>query len=176
MTDIMKAVMNKNLTKLEEILTKKKDNIDCTCGGITPLHFALFNNYSSIVKCLVNMGGADISLKDNTGLSPLCWAILFADTINISFILYNKKVDMYCINNQEQTIWDIYRQYCITTNNTPEQMADKLSVMLYFGMYMIEPHEFIKTITINDEFSSLHYDFLERTVHAHIQRQAMTRK
>jgi ankyrin repeat protein len=42
--------------------------------GLTALHAACANNHTDTVRAMIEEFGADISITDNDGMSPLHWA------------------------------------------------------------------------------------------------------
>lgn len=54
--------------------------------GMTPLHFAIANDQHAAARLLVH-SGADVSLADSRGLTPLRLAVEMGDTLTVKLVL-----------------------------------------------------------------------------------------
>lgn len=73
--DLFSLVKANNAEELKKTAAENKDLNNLSAEGLTPLHYAVFNDNTQIVKILLE-AGADVNKKTSDGLTPLDIAVL----------------------------------------------------------------------------------------------------
>jgi ankyrin repeat protein len=95
-----------HITEFERTLEENPALIDAPGGpqGTIPLHFAVVNNYMSLVRWLL-AHGADVNARDSSGEAPLHEAIISDRTPRHKFVstLLENGADINALNNNGDT-------------------------------------------------------------------------
>jgi ankyrin repeat protein len=128
---IRKPIPNMNLVQDLIVLGANLDWQDELSQDRTPLHLAIYSNFSKIVRMLID-AGADVEAKTNSGMTPLHWAS-YKDNIELAKLLLDAGADLEAKDNEGNmpTISPELKEFMRTNlrNQILSEMKEKMDSM-----------------------------------------------